>query len=104
MLILLFVEESSDREMERFMSDNMASRRFCGFAVNESAPDHSCSGALRKHLETDGLMKIFDVMRAAMKGAGLIREILAFVDASKLESKLNFRASGTAFSLQATPS
>ena len=34
-------------------------------------------------------MKIFDVMRAAMKEAGLIREIFTFVDAGKLESKLS---------------
>ena len=87
MLILQFVEDRSDREMERFMRDDMAARRFCGFAVNESAPDRSCSGALRKRLGTDGLMKIFYVMRAAMIEAKLNRKILAFVDASKLESK-----------------
>ena len=89
MLILQFIEDRSDREMERFMRDNMAARRFCGFAVDESTPDHSCSGGLRKRLGTEGLKKIFDVMRAVMKEAGLIREIFTFVDASKLKSKLN---------------
>ena len=86
MLILQFVEDRSDREMKLFMRDNMAARRFCGFAATESTPDHSCFVALRKRLGTDGLMIIFDVMRAAMKEAGLIREIFTFVDASKLES------------------
>ena len=58
MLILQFVEDPSDREMERFMRDNMAARRFCGFAPTESTPDHSCFEALRKRLGTCGLMKI----------------------------------------------
>ena len=89
MLILQFVEDLSDREMERFIRENMAARRFCGFAVNESTPDHSYFGAFRKRLGTEGLMNIFDVLRTAMKEAGLIREIFTFVDASKLESKLN---------------
>ena len=75
MLILQFVEDRSDREMERFIRENVAARRFCGFAVNESTPDRSCFGAFRKRLGTEGLMEIFDVMRTAMKEAGLIREI-----------------------------
>ena len=75
MLILQFVEDRSDREMERFIRDNMAARRFPGFAVNDSSSDRSCFGAFRKRLGTEGLMNIFDVMRTAMKEAGLIREI-----------------------------
>ena len=87
MLILQFAEDCSDREMERFMRDNMAARWFCGFGATERTPDHSCSGANRKRLGTEGLMNLFEVMRAAMKEAGLIRENFTFVDASKLESK-----------------
>ena len=74
-LILQFVEDRSDREMERFMRDNMAAHRFRGFGATERTPDHSCFEAFRKRLGTEGLMKLFDVMRAAMKEAGLIREI-----------------------------
>ena len=55
MLILQFVEDRSDREMERFIRENVAARRFCGFAVNESTPDHSYFGAFRKRLGTEGL-------------------------------------------------
>ena len=75
MQVLRFVEDRSDREMERFMKDNMPDRRFRRFAVNERTPDRSCFGAFRKRLGTEGLMNILDVMRAAMKEAGPIREI-----------------------------
>ena len=53
MPVLRFLEDRSDREMERFMRDNMAARRFCHFAVGERTPDRSCFGALRKRLGTD---------------------------------------------------
>ena len=55
MPILQFAEDRSDREMERFMRDDMAARRFCGFGATERTPDRSSSGAFRKRLGTEGL-------------------------------------------------
>ena len=97
MPILQFAEDRSDREMEWFVRDNMAARRFCGFGATERTPDRSCFGAFPQAPRNRGPDDLFKVMRTAMKEAGLIREILAFVDASKLESKMNVRASETAF-------
>ena len=87
MLVLQFVEDRSDREMERFMRENVAARWFRRFGMNERTPDRSHFGAFRKRLGTGGLMNLFEVMRATMKEAGLIPEIFTFVNASKLESK-----------------
>ena len=89
LLILQFMHDLSDREMERFISDNNAARWFCGFGVQERTPDHSWFCKFRSRLGTKGLMDIFAVMRESMKCAGLVREATTFVDSSKLESKLN---------------
>ena len=89
LLILQFMHDLSDREMELFINDNNAARRFCLFGLQERTPDHSRFCKFRSRLVTKGLMDVFAVMRESMKSAGLVREAETFVDSSKLESKLN---------------
>lgn len=89
MLVLQFLEDISDREMERYMRENNAAKWFCQFDLTEKTPDHSFFGAFRKRLGTGGLMAMFAVVRASLKQAGLIREVFTFVDASHLISKLS---------------
>ena len=89
MLVLQFLEDVSDREMERFMAENLAAKWFCGFGLSEKTPDHSFFGDFRKRLGTKRLMEIFDRLRTSLKAAGLIREFFTFVDASQLVSKLS---------------
>ena len=67
-------------------------RRFCGFSVNERAPCRSFCEACRMSFGTRRLEDIFDIMRAAMKVAGPIREEFAFVVSGMLESKQGVRA------------
>ena len=38
MLVLQFLEDVSDREMERFMAENLAAKWFCGFGLSEKTP------------------------------------------------------------------
>ena len=45
MLVLQFLEDILDREMERFMRENLAAKWFCGFGLSDRTPDHSFSGA-----------------------------------------------------------
>ncbi len=89
MLVLQFLEDISDREMERFMRENLAAKWFCGFGLSEKTPDHSFFGDFRKRLGTKGLMDIFNRLRVSLKAAGLIREVFTFVDASQLVSKFS---------------
>ena len=89
MLILQFTEDLSDREMERYMAENLAAKWFCGFGLSEKSPDHSFFGDFRKRLGTKRLMDIFATLRTGLKEAGLIREVFTFVDASQLVSKLS---------------
>ena len=89
---LRFAEDRSDREMERFKKGEMAAQRLCGFSVNERASYRSFCEACRKSFGTRRLEDIFDVMRAAMKEVGPIREEFAFVVSGRLVSKLGVRA------------
>lgn len=87
-LILQFTEDLSDREMERFLRENLAAKWFCRFGIAEKTPDHSFFGKFRKRLGTSQMMEIFQRFRENLKEAGLIREVFTFVDASQLVSKL----------------
>lgn len=87
-LVLQFIEDLSDREMERYLQENNAGKWFCELALGEKTPDHSYFGDFRKRLGTTRLMAIFSQVRDSLKQMGLIREVFTFVDASQLVSKL----------------
>lgn len=87
-LVLQFIEDLSDREMERFLQENTAGKWFCDLSLGEKSPDHSYFGDFRKRLGTKRLMSIFAQVRESLKSMGLIREVFTFVDASHLISKL----------------
>ena len=87
-LVLQFIEDLSDREMERYLQENNAGKWFCDLALGEKTPDHSYLGDFRKRLGTTRLMDIFGQVRESLKHMGLIREVFTFVDASQLVSKL----------------
>lgn len=87
-LVLQFIEDLSDREMERYLSENLAGKWFCDTGLEQSAPDHSYFGDFRARIGTQGLMDVFARVRASLVSMGLIREVFTFVDASQLVSKL----------------
>ncbi|WP_295628972.1 transposase [uncultured Nitrosomonas sp.] len=87
-LIIQFMEDLSDREMERYLQENLACKWFCDMNLGEEAPDHSYFGDFRKRPGTGRLMNIFSQVRNSLQGMGLIREVFTFVDASQLISKL----------------
>jgi len=87
-LVLQFIEDLSDREMERFLQENNSGKWFCDLSLGEKSPDHSYFGDFRKRLGTERLMEVFSRVRDGLKAMGLIREVFTFVDASQLVSKL----------------
>jgi transposase len=88
-LVLQFIEDLSDREMERFIQENLACRWFCDLDLGKKAPDHSFFGDFRKRLGSKHLMGLFSRVRESLKEQGLLAEIFTFVDASHLVSKLS---------------
>ena len=86
-LLLQFMEDLSDRELERFIQENTAGKWFCGFGLAENTPDYSVFSKVRKRLGTKISSKIFTDLRDQLRKNGLISEVFSFVDASHLISK-----------------
>lgn len=89
MLVLQFVEDISDREMERALRENMAFRFFCGFTPDAQTPDFTYFTKLRKRIGTKGIAELFNTFTAMMKEKGYIGETFTFIDASAVISKTN---------------
>lgn len=87
-LIIQFMEDLSDRKMERYLRENLWCKWFCEMNSGGAVPHHSYFGDFRKRLGTGRLMDIFSQIRNSLDELGLIREIFTFVEASQLISKL----------------
>lgn len=83
-LLLQFMEDVSDRELQRLVQENNAAKWFCGFSLSEATPDYSAFSRLRKKLGTQKLSGIFADLRAQLKCQGVMNEVFSFVDASHL--------------------
>ena len=88
-LLLQFMENCSDRELERFIQENTAARWFCGFNLRDNTPDHSIFCQMRKKIGTKILSEIFSDLKQQLKRQGLMSEVFTFVDAAHLISKAN---------------
>lgn len=88
-LLLQFMEDLSDRELERYLSDSNAAKWFCDFDLTESTPDYSVFSKFRSKIGTNLLSKIFSIFRNQLKSQGYMSEVFTFVDASHLISKAN---------------
>lgn len=86
-LLLQFLEDLSDRELEVFLQENTAGKWFCGFLLNEDTPDHTVFSKARKKIGTDLLSKIFEHLRDQLKNQGYMNEVFTFVDATHLIAK-----------------
>ncbi len=88
-LLLQFMEDLSDRELERYLSDSNAAKWFCDFSLTEATPDYSVFSKLRTKIGTNMLAKIFAMFRDQLRSQGYMSEVFTFVDASHLISKAN---------------
>lgn len=88
-LLLQFLEDLSDRELERFIRENNAARWFCDFNLVDETPDHSVFGRARSRIGTNKLFKIFSLLRDQLKAQGYMSEVFTFVDATHLIAKAN---------------
>jgi len=87
-LTLQYMENLSDRELERFLTENIAAKYFCGFTLTEKTPDHSYFSELRKKIGTARLAQLFNRLGEKLKEKGLVSSIFTFVDASQMISKM----------------
>jgi IS5 family transposase len=88
-LLLQWMEDLSDRELERFLEENLAAKLFCGFSLEDDTPDYSTFSVVRGRVGLSEVANFFNAVRASLMDAGLVREIFTFVDATQLISKLD---------------
>lgn len=88
-LLLQFMEDLSDRELERFLQENTAAKWFCGFDLGENTPSHTVFCRVRDKIGTSMLSKLFASLRDQIKSHGFMNEVFNFVDATHLISKAN---------------
>ena len=88
-LVLQFMEDLSDRELERYIQENTASKWFCEFGLTEPTPSHTVFGRMRHRIGTKRLTKLFSELRDQLKKQGYMNEVFSFIDASHLISKAN---------------
>lgn len=86
-LLLQFMEDLSDRELERYIGDSTAAKWFCDFSLTESTPDHTVFSKIRTKIGANKLSKIFSIFRDQLRSKGYMSEVFTFVDASHLISK-----------------
>jgi IS5 family transposase len=86
-LLLQFMENLSDRELERFLQENNAAKWFCQFSLREKTPDHTVFSKIRQKIGTKRLSSIFAHLRDQLRKQGLMNEVFTFVDASHLIAK-----------------
>ncbi len=86
-LLVQFMEDLSDRELEAYIQGNNHAKWLCGFSLIEKTPDHSVFGNARKRIGTKRLSTIFNILRNQLKEKGYMNEVFTFIDASHLISK-----------------
>lgn len=87
MLVIQWLEDYSDREMERCLQENLAVKWFCGFDLTDLTPDHSFFGKFRSRLGTKNLGEIFQQLNDHFREVGLIGDTFSFVDATGIVTK-----------------
>lgn len=88
-LVLQWMENLSDRELERFLQENSSGKYFCGFSLLEKTPDHSYFSVLRKKIGTQKLADMFNLLIKKLRQKGYVSNVFTFVDASTLLSKMS---------------
>lgn len=88
-LILQFMEDSSDRQFERFVAENNAAKWFCGFGLLEKTPDFTTLCKFRNLVGTKNMSRLFNEVKRQLQAQGHCEEVFTFIDASALVSKLS---------------
>ena len=86
-LVIQFLKDYSDRQMEAALTENLAVKWFCGFELNEPTPDHSFLGKFRDRLGASNLEEIFSRLNQKLEEKGFIGHVFSFIDASGIITK-----------------
>lgn len=88
-LVLQFLYDLSDRELEENIHDRVSFRYFLGLDPLESAPDHTNYCRFRDRLGSETIAELFKEVVAQARGLGLVKDRLCIVDATHVQAKVN---------------
>ena len=88
-LLLQFWNSLSDRQLSRYLQENVAAKWFCQFGLEQTVPDYSYFSRLRKKIGVERLTNFFNEVNQKLKEAGYIGGAFSFVDASSLIARVN---------------
>jgi IS5 family transposase len=86
-LLLQFMEDVSDRELEKYLKENNSAKWFCGFGLVGQTPEYSLFTKLRARIGTSLLSSIFNELKSQLKSSGYMSAVFTFIDATHLISK-----------------
>jgi len=86
-LLLQFMENLSDRNLARYISENTACKWFCGFDLTEATPEFTVFTKFRTKVGTHLLSEIFADLKIQLQKQGLMSEVFTFVDSAHLIAK-----------------
>ncbi len=75
--------------MERFLSENVAAKWFCGFGLLDKTPDYTTFCKFRALVGTKNMGRLFNEVKRQLQAQGHCSEVFTFIDATALVSKLS---------------
>ncbi|MDD2942191.1 MAG: transposase [bacterium] len=70
-LLVQFMNDLSDRQMEMHLKDSLSAKLFCGFELCSPTPDHTYFTKFRERIGTHRLGKLFARVNKSLKGSVL---------------------------------
>ena len=92
LLIGYFEGIDSERGIAWRVADSLALRRFLGYDLQQSTPDHSSLSRIRWRLDEDTHDQVFRMVLLALQEAGLVKGKTIGVDATTLEANAAMRS------------
>jgi len=92
LLIGYFEGIDSERGIAWRVADSLALRRFLGYDLQESTPDHSSLSRIRWRLDPETHAEVFRMILLALQEAGLVKGQIIGVDATTLEANAAMRS------------
>ena len=89
LLVLQFMYDLSDRELEEAARDRLSFRWFCRIDPVGSPPDYTAFCRFRDRIGPETIKGLFDDLVGAAAAAGLVLDRLSIVDATAIKAKVD---------------
>ena len=86
-VFLQFLEDLSDRQLEKYLQENTAAKLFCKFNLTSKTPHYSLFTKVRDRIGCVRLSKMFNKIQKSLKKSGHLLENFTFVDATHIIRK-----------------